>query len=127
MWNQLLDLFEKADRSIDIIEGNIPYGFDEIQEIGASPESVLGAVIVNTCGIVFDKWVFVIGQSSDNYGILNFGEKMNYDSSGGFGEGILIYPYLWAKECNIETASKKVVPLKELLGMNEEFSKTAGL
>ena len=44
----------------------------------------------------------------------------------GFGEGILIYPYLWAKECNIETASKKVVPLKELLGMNEEFSKTIG-
>ena len=146
--------------------------------------------------------MFVIGQSSDNYGILNFGEKMNYDSSGllvvatdivggifalnmgrfpedqgfvwyfapdtleweslemkysqfiawlaqgdlsgyyssmrwtdwrkdaesvGFGEGILIYPYLWAKECNIETASKKVVPLKELLGMNEEFSKTTGL
>lgn len=202
MWNQLLDLFEKADRSIGIIEGNIPHGFDEIQEIGASPESVLGAVIVNTCGIVFDKWVFVIGQSSDNYGILNFGEKMNYDSSGllvvatdivggifalnmgrfpedqglvwyfapdtleweslemkysqfiawlaqgdlsgyyssmrwtdwrkdaesvGSGEGILIYPYLWAKECNIETASKKVVPLKELLGMNEEFSKTTGL
>lgn len=202
MWNQLLDLFEKADRSIDIIEGNIPHGLDEIQEIGASPESVLGAVIVNACGIVFDKWVFVIGQSSDNYGILNFGEKMNYDSSGllvvatdivggifalnmgrfpedqglvwyfapdtleweslgmkysqfiawlaqgdlsgyyssmrwtdwrkdaesvGFGEGILIYPYLWAKECNIETASKKVVPIKELLGMNEEFSKTTGL
>ena len=82
MWNQLLDLFEKADRSIDIIEGNIPHGIDEIQEIGASPESVLGAVIVNACGIVFDKWVFVIGQSSDKYGILNFGEKMNYDSSG---------------------------------------------
>ena len=37
-----------------------------------TPESVLGAVIVNSCGIVFDNWVFVIGQSSGNYGILNF-------------------------------------------------------
>ena len=82
MWQQLLDLFEKADRSIAIREGNIAHGTNEIQEIGASPESVLGAVVVNTCGIVFDNWVFVIGQSSDNFGILNFSEKMNYDSNG---------------------------------------------
>ena len=198
MWQQLLDLFEKTDRSIEIREGNIAHGAKEIQEIGASPESVLGAVVVNTCGIAFDKWVFVIGQSSDNFGILNFSEKMNYDSNGllvvatdivggvfalnmgrfnedqglvwyfapdtleweslemkysqfiawlaqgdlagyyssmrwadwrkdaelvSFGEGILVYPYLWAKECNIETASKTVVPLSEILGMNEEFSK----
>lgn len=198
MWQQLLDLFEKTDRSIEIREGNIAHGTNEIQEIGASPESVLGAVVVNTCGIVFDRWVFVIGQSSDNFGILNFSEKMNYDSNGllvvatdivggvfalnmgrftedqglvwyfapdtleweslemkysqfiawltqgdlagyyssmrwtnwrkdaesvSFGKGILVYPYLWAKECNIETASKTVVPLSEILGMNEEFSK----
>lgn len=198
MWQQLLDLFEKTDRSIEIREGNIAHGAKEIQEIGASPESVLGAVVVNTCGIVFDRWVFVIGQSSDNFGILNFSEKMNYDSNGllvvatdivggvfalnmgrftedqglvwyfapdtleweslemkysqfiawlaqgdlsgyyssmrwtdwrkdaesvSFGKGILVYPYLWAKECNIETASKTVVPLSEILGMNEEFSK----
>jgi len=198
MWQQLLDLFEKTDRSIEIREGNIAHGTNEIQEIGASPESVLGAVVVNTCGIVFDKWVFVIGQSFDNFGILNFSEKMNYDSNGllvvatdivggvfalnmgrftedqglvwyfapdtleweslemkysqfiawltqgdlagyyssmrwtnwrkdaesvSFGKGILVYPYLWAKECNIETASKTVVPLSEILGMNEEFSK----
>ena len=82
MWQLLLDLFEKTDRSIEIREGNIAHGAKEIQEIGASPESVLGAVVVNTCGIVFDKWVFVIGQSSDNFGILNFSEKMNYESNG---------------------------------------------
>ena len=82
MWQQLLDLFEKSDRFIEIREGNIAHGTNEIQEIGASPESVLGAVVVNTCGIVFDKWVFVIGQSSDNFGILNFSEKKNYDSNG---------------------------------------------
>ncbi len=41
--------------------------------------------------------------------------------SVSFDEGILIYPYLWAKECNIETASKRVVPLVEIVSMNEEF------
>ena len=180
MWQQLLELFEKADRPIKISEGDYTRGVYEINEIGASPESVLGAVIVNSCGIVFDNWVFVIGQSSDNYGILNFSEKMNYDSNGllvvatdivggvfalnmgrfaedqgmvwyfapdtleweslemkysgfiawaesvSFGEGILIYPYLWAKECNIETASKTVVPLSEILRKNDDFSKKFG-
>lgn len=36
------------------------------------------------------------------------------------------YPYLWAKECNIETASKTVVPLSEILRMNDDFSKKLG-
>lgn len=39
----------------------------------------------------------------------------------GFDEGILIYPFLWSKECSIETASKKIVPFRELYGMNMEF------
>ena len=41
----------------------------------------------------------------------------------GFNDGIMIYPYLWAKECDIESASKKVVPLKEMIGSNLEFAK----
>ena len=187
---------------IEIHEGNIARGIDEAQAIGVSSESVLGAVVVNTSGIVFDRWIYVIGQSSDNYGILNFSEIMSFDSDGllvvatdivggvfalnigrfaedqgmvwyfapdtlkweslemkysqfiawltqgdlsGYyssmrwtdwrkdaqlvscGKGILIYPYLWAKECNIETASKTVVPLSEILGMNAEFSKKLSL
>ncbi len=193
---------KKSDRSIEICKGNIAHGIDEIHKIGAEEESVLGAVVVNTCGLIFDKWVYVIGQSSENYGIQNFSEKMNFGSEGllivatdiiggvfalnmgrfnenkgmvwyfapdtleweslemkysefivwlaqgdlpgyyssmrwtdwrkkaelvSFGEGVLIYPYLWAKECNIETASKKVVPLGEILEMNVAFSKKLGL
>lgn len=40
------------------------------------------------------------------------------------GQGILIYPYLWAKECDINTAVKKLVPYKEILEMNAEFYKS---
>lgn len=33
-------------------------------------------------------------------------------------EGIFIYPFLWAEECDIETAFKKIVPYKDLLVSN---------
>ena len=38
-------------------------------------------------------------------------------------QGILLYPFLWAKECDIETASKKVVPMTEIIGMNFDLAK----
>lgn len=36
--------------------------------------------------------------------------------------GILIYPFLWSKECDVTTSSKKIVPLNELLETNYEFT-----
>ena len=44
-----------------------------------------------------------------------------------YNQGILIYPYLWAKECNVETASKKIVPLIELIQLNAEYRKKFGI
>lgn len=40
-----------------------------------------------------------------------------------FNEGILIYPFLWSNECNIEKAKKDIVPFSELLQINMEFKK----
>ena len=51
------------------------------------------------------------------------GWKKDVESIDGFNYGVLIYPYLWSKECNIETAAKKKVPLKELIGTNLDFEK----
>lgn len=198
MWEQLLDMFQKADRSVEIYEGTLERGAEEVKELGVNPDSVFGAIITNTYGIVFDKWVYVLGQTSERYGVLNFSKIMKLDSGGmlvvardivgglfamnngefaedrglvwyfapdtleweslsmkysefiawlaqgnlvdfystmrwsnwqmdaeavSFDEGILIYPYLWTKECNIETASKRVVPLIEIVSMNEEFAR----
>ncbi len=33
-------------------------------------------------------------------------------------EGIFVYPFFWAKECNIQTAFKKIVPFKDILETN---------
>ncbi|MFJ7744614.1 DUF2625 family protein [Peribacillus sp. NPDC097295] len=39
-----------------------------------------------------------------------------------FDEAILIYPFLWSNEVQLETAEKKVVPVDELLNINKEYS-----
>lgn len=39
-----------------------------------------------------------------------------------FDEVILIYPFLWAKECNLNRASKKVVSYEELKELNFELA-----
>ncbi len=36
-------------------------------------------------------------------------------------QGVLIYPFLWSKECNIQTATKNAVPLEELLRLNADY------
>ena len=43
-------------------------------------------------------------------------EKVSFD------DGISIYPFLWAKECDIEKASKKAVPFEELAGINFTYA-----
>lgn len=39
-------------------------------------------------------------------------------------EGILMYPFLWARACDPQTASKKIVPFHELLQINHEINVT---
>lgn len=40
-----------------------------------------------------------------------------------FNEAILIYPFLWSNEIQLEKADKKIVPTEELLKINQEYSK----
>lgn len=43
-------------------------------------------------------------------------ENLNNDN------GVLMYPFLWAKEFDVSTSSKKIIPLGELLETNLEFT-----
>lgn len=38
-------------------------------------------------------------------------------------QAVLVYPFLWAKECNMDTAEKKIVPLHELIALNADYEK----
>ncbi|MCM1534909.1 MAG: DUF2625 domain-containing protein [Clostridium sp.] len=35
-------------------------------------------------------------------------------------EGVFVYPFLWAKECDVNTAFKKIVPYRDILVTNYE-------
>lgn len=75
---------------------------------------------------------------------INYAEFLSWACSGGLEEfyqsflwedidsilreinvnqAILIYPFMWAKECNLETADKKIVPLEELVAINADYQK----
>ena len=44
-----------------------------------------------------------------------------------FDKAILIYPFLWSEEVNIETASKSIVPFDELFATNMEYREKFGI
>ena len=41
----------------------------------------------------------------------------------GFDKSFLIYPFLWSKECDLSTATKKIIPCKELININFDYAK----
>ena len=41
----------------------------------------------------------------------------------GINFALLIYPFLWSRECDIETASKKMVSIDEVIKINFEYHK----
>ncbi len=38
-------------------------------------------------------------------------------------QGVLVYPYLWSQECDIETASKKFISILEIIQLNADMYK----
>lgn len=44
-----------------------------------------------------------------------------------YNQGILIYPFLWSSECNIDDAEKKVVSFNELISLNLDYKKKFNL
>ena len=44
-----------------------------------------------------------------------------------FNEAVLIYPFLWSNEIELDKADKKIVSAEELLKINQEYSNKFGL
>ena len=68
---------------------------------------------------------FVIWLSTQNineyYEPFTWSDSDDYIKNVKPNEGIIMYPFLWSKECNVNTASKRVIPFNELLTMNHEL------
>lgn len=70
----------------------------------------------------FLSWAFE-GNIDDFYTTMRWSTWAEDVKDIDINSGILIYPFLWAKECNIETAKKSVVPTDEIIGINLDYSR----
>ncbi len=70
----------------------------------------------------FISWV-VMGNTDEFYCTLRWSKWKDDVSNVNFDEAILVYPFLWSNEVEIEKADKKIVPVEELLNINQEYSK----
>lgn len=57
------------------------------------------------------------------YQSYKWSEFNDYIAHVTYKQGILIYPFLWSKECDIEKADKKIVPFDELIQLNLDYKK----
>lgn len=67
--------------------------------------------------VQFIAWILK-GDTDDFYSDLRWKEWKDDCKNIDFDYVFLIYPFLWAKECNLMTANKIVVPFSELLDLN---------
>lgn len=65
----------------------------------------------------FVAWVFQ-GNTDEFYEYMRWETWGNDCEKVSLEQGVLIYPFLWASECDIEKASKKVVPIEEIFSLN---------
>ena len=73
----------------------------------------------------FVVWA-IQGNTDEFYSSMRWNGWKEDCSKVGFDEMILIYPFLWSKECNLETASKTIVSSDELIRMNSEYAHEFG-
>lgn len=69
----------------------------------------------------FISWI-ATGNTDEFYSALRWNKWNDDVSNVTFDEAILIYPFLWSNEIQIEKAEKKLVPVEELLNINQEYS-----
>lgn len=207
LWQEIKNMIIKSNRQSFLNLDKIERGKESLDILKITSESVLGSIILNTSGIIFDNWIRVLGHDSEvNRGILSYNlikedgvaqkiDKMLIvadDVVGGifalnagrfsegigkvwyfapdtlawesmdmeysefiawiaqgnidefystmrwstwkedsknvkFNEAVLIYPFLWSNEIQLEKADKKIVSAEELLNINQEYSKKFNL
>ncbi|BBK78764.1 DUF2625 family protein [Clostridium butyricum] len=74
----------------------------------------------------FIAWI-AQGNIDEFYSIMRWSTWKEECKNVKFNEAILIYPFLWSNEIQLEKADKKIVQAEELLKINQEYSKKFNL
>lgn len=82
-----------------------------------------------TLGMKYSEYIAwaVRGNVDEFYTSMRWSTWREEAEKAKFDEAILIYPFLWSKELQIEKAEKKIVSVEELFNINLEYSKRFGL
>ncbi len=203
LWLEIKEMFKTSKINITILDDTKSENTKICKLLKISSASALGAIILNTSGIIFDDWIRLYGNDTyDRKGIAKinllsekgipekikrmlivasdivggvfainsgkFNEGMGhvwyfapdtldwedlglgysefvawlakgnidefyhsmrwnnwreYSKNIEFDKGVLLYPFLWSKEMDIESASKSIVPFEELFGINLAYRK----
>ena len=113
--------------AIDIVGGLFALNIGEFEDdIGMVWYFAPDTLSWESLGFKYSEFITWLAQGN----IIDFYEPFRWngwekdvENIDGFNNGVLVYPFLWAKECNIETATKKVSPIGEIIKMNFEFKK----
>ncbi len=70
----------------------------------------------------FFQWC-MLGNVDEFYESLRWNGWKEIAQVVDFNNGILFYPFLWSKEFDINTVSKKIVPFDELFNINMDYRK----
>lgn len=116
--------------AIDIVGGLFAINSGEFEDdIGMVWYFAPDTVSWESLGFRYSEFIAWLAQGNtmDFYKSYRWnGWEKDIENMDGFNNGVLIYPFLWAKECNIETASKKISPLSEIIkiyfGFKKEFN-----
>lgn len=63
----------------------------------------------------------VMGNTDEFYSNFRWSDWKKFVVNIQFNNGVLVYPYLWSKEVNINTATKNIVPFDELFNLNMKY------
>lgn len=90
LWDEVLGILNDSKKQIHIYKGTETVGKAEIDSIGVSINSVLGAIILYTAGICIDNWIRVIGQNcAEHNGIFQYNSDQ-INKKHNVMEGMLI-------------------------------------
>ena len=73
LWEEVNSMFINSNRKILINLDESKDGIRTLEILDITSKSLLGSIVLNTCGIVIDNWIRILGHDSDiNRGILSY-------------------------------------------------------
>lgn len=80
LWNEIHNMLIASQKNIMIFDKNLDFGEEALEKLQITSKSALGAVLLNTSGVVIDNWIRILGHEGvEHSGILSINVFENGD------------------------------------------------